>query len=87
MSDELSEAARRLAGHRPRQTVTCAQCGTPFETYATGRVGRYCSTPCRQKAYQLAHAEEEKARKRRSYQRRKARKSGAGDEPSTAEQN
>jgi hypothetical protein len=75
MDEELSERGRRLAALRPRITVECQRCGKTFTTYATGVVGRYCSHPCRQRAYQLAHAEQERARKRRAYQRRKAARS------------
>jgi hypothetical protein len=79
MHDAPSEFGRRLAAMRPRTAATWAQCGAPFTTYATGTVGRYCSHRCRQRAYQLAQAEQERERKRRSYARRKA----AGDAAQT----
>jgi hypothetical protein len=78
MNDASSEFGRRLAAMRPRTVAVCEQCGASFVTYATGTVGRYCSHRCRQRAYQLAHAEQERERKRRSYQRRKC---GAPAEP------
>lgn len=62
--EERAEAARRLAGFRPRITKDCEVCGTPFTTYATGRVGRYCSRPCQQKGYRVEHLEQERARQR-----------------------
>ena len=70
--EERAEAARRMASYRPRTVKQCEVCGTEFETYATGRVGRYCSRPCQQRGYRLEHMEQERERQREQARKRRA---------------
>ncbi len=62
--EERAEAARRLASYRPRVTRKCEVCGSEFETYASGKVGRYCSRKCQQRGYRLENLERERERQR-----------------------
>ncbi len=67
--EERAAAARLLASYRPRIVRTCEVCGAEFETYAKGKVGRYCSRPCQQRGYRLANLERERARQREQKRR------------------
>jgi hypothetical protein len=74
--DERAAAGRALIASRERTTRTCELCGAPFETYATGRVGRFCSGAHRRRAYYLRHGEHLRARAR---ERRAARRRELGE--------
>lgn len=69
--EERAAAARLLAGGRPRIVKLCEVCGSAFETYASGRVGRYCSQACRQRGYRREHLERERERQRNQKRRRR----------------
>ena len=79
-TEERAEAARLLASYRPRVTRRCEVCGAEFETYASGKVGRYCSRPCQQRGYRLANLERERERQRESKRRRPAARGGSEEE-------
>lgn len=72
--EERAEAARRLAGYRPRIMKACEVCGMPFETYANGRSGRYCSRKCQQKGYRMENLERERIRQREQAKIRRQRR-------------
>ena len=55
MSDVPDRASDDAAGHR-RAASTCAWCGQPFEPKTRGRIPKWCSASCRQRAWEQSRA-------------------------------
>lgn len=60
---DTTEAARVLAGLRPRATLHCHRCGGAFIGYAD-TPGKYCSPRCRQAAWVADDPDRERRRLR-----------------------
>ena len=51
-----TQAVESVARARRRAASTCGWCGGPITVKATGRVPKWCSASCRQRAWELARA-------------------------------
>lgn len=49
---------RRKSVRAPSQIVACAWCGTAFTLAMTGRIPKWCSRSCRQRAWEQRRAAE-----------------------------
>ena len=57
MQDEPQKTRRSITSHRrPDQTVACGWCGKAVLVPSRGRVPKWCSASCRNKAWQANHA-------------------------------
>jgi ribosomal protein L34E len=63
--------ARALAALRKREMRTCERCGASFEAVARKSPVRYCSARGRQAAWINANREQDRARRRDNYRRKK----------------
>ena len=70
---QRSAAARALLTRRARVTRACEFCGEPFETYASGNAGRFCSRAHQARAYREANRERLRELARAWHRRRAAR--------------
>jgi hypothetical protein len=59
-----------LVSYRKRAIAACEECGSAFETYATGNIRRFCSDAHRMRAYARAHPELVRQQQREWYRRR-----------------
>jgi hypothetical protein len=75
---ERVAAGRALIANRERTIRICMLCGAPFETYAKGQVGRFCSRAHHRRAYYLEHGERLRARER---ERKASQRRVLGEKP------
>src|SRR5215218_116310 len=57
-TDPLTAEAPALGNERRRAATTCGWCGTAMEPKARGRIPKWCSASCRQRAWEQARAAE-----------------------------